>query len=533
MLETVFIKTSSGQYPIEWQQHGHKAILDLASRKGSHRFDLVLAFKTAITHFRNHDYTWVSCDVERIAGEYCPKIIKVGGRFIQPTVQTGIWQTNPRKPNELLWRFNPEHAAPLAVYSGAANEKKVVSANQHFDFKTLALLFSEANAIEFSRSKTPFTAIACFTDHCDYDTAANLKIQRELFKSHGIVTTKGFFLHDFSKRENASFDNESAELTEWRNDGHELAYHSLSQSVKPKPQPIEDFKNFEAPFPDLHTWIDHGFQPYNLSTFQSSGMSAESFEGKLKQQNIRLLWNYIDCGTSAQGVINQLNSSDFTLARFASGNHDLGFTEKIGVMIKNIMFHFYADEKIILRYKNTASNFKKVVYQKSVKSLFRLMADVAGLSAPMAKVLLGWASVKNQPYKLAKYQPLFFKHQIANQTFCIFQTIEMVDFKTSLSRQNIDKLMAEKGLFIAHTYFAVPFTYHNGRMFATADTIDPTVSANFALLGDKIKNREIWNPTLVELYQFLANFEHAVLDADASGNIIVSQASGLPYRTVN
>ena len=95
--------------------------------------------------------------------------------------------------------------------------------------KTIALLFSKKSGVEFSRSKIPFSAVACFTDHCDFDTLQNLKIQRELFKTCNIKITKGFFLNNYSKRENASYEENKEELDFWKKYGHELAYHSLSQ----------------------------------------------------------------------------------------------------------------------------------------------------------------------------------------------------------------------------------------------------------------------------------------------------------------
>jgi hypothetical protein len=75
--------------------------------------------------------------------------------------------------------------------------------------------------------------------------------------------------------------------------------------------------------------------------------------------------------------------------------------------------------------------------------------------------------------------------------------------------------------------------YHTGRMFETPNKIDTIVAENFNYLGLKIKNKEIWNPTVNELIVFLSNFEKTVLDIDSNGNIIVNNPSGLSYREVN
>ena len=117
--------------------------------------------------------------------------------------------------------------------------------------------------------------------------------------------------------------------------------------------------------------------------------------------------------------------------------------------------------------------------------------------------------------------------------FFIFQTIEMVDFEKSMSLKNIDKLIAEKGVFIAHTYFATPISYHAGKIFRNQNTIENHAVENFAYLGEKILTQEIWNPTINELINYLSNFEHIILDIDNEGKIIVANASGLLYRSIN
>jgi hypothetical protein len=509
---------------------GQKAAFDVSAARDARAFDLEIKFELPVEAFRTHDYRWSTLDSDYIGGAFAPKIIKVDGKYVQPSAQTGIWEVNQSDPKRLLWRFNPDGATPLTVY-GSQHIKTIEKARPAFP-DSLALLFGN-DAVEFSRSPIPFSAIACFTDHCDFDTAESLALQREFFKKVGVKVTKGFFLNHFSKREdNASFERNAAELGQWRADGHELAYHSLSQSIKHDRESFDDFENFIAPYPDLPTWIDHGYQPYNLSLYAHS-IGDAAYADILRRKKIGTLWNYVDSGTTTLGVINQLNPDDFTLKRFGDGNAGLNMKTRARQLVKNIMFHYYADERIIDNYKQTAGNVKKVVYQKRIKSIWPLIKSFLKLSTPILGVLLNWNSSKNKPFKLAKYTPVVFRHSIAGHDFCVFQTLEMIDFVKSLAPQNIEKLVKEHGLFIAHTYFSVPASYHQGKMFQTPEKINPTVAANFQFLGEKIKLREIWNPTLAELVGFLANFEKTVLDTDANGNIIVVESSHLPYRNVS
>ena len=514
---------------------GNKLVIDCGDfiDKNITTFDIEIEFISKIILIRTHDYKWKKLNKNNIANEFSPKIVQLSnGSYVQPNILQGIWEVKKNKPNILLWRFNPINSKSLTTYKGKKNQKTTAQATiAHNDFENIALLITNS-PLEFSRSKIPFSAIGVFTDHCDFDTANTLKLQRELFKRNGIKITKGFFLNHFSKREeNASFQNDKEELIKWKADGHELCYHSLSQSIKSDEESFNDFFSFQPPFDDVITWIDHGYQPYNFSLFQNNNISNTDFESNLVKKNIKVLWNYIDSGTATLGVINQLNYSHFTLFSFLKGNKDLSFVKKMQLMIKNIIFHYYGEEQLILKYKNTAANFKNFISKKKPSYFFSLLKNFFQISAKIIAVFIFWNTKKNKPYKLAKYSPILFKHKISENEFYVFQTIEMLDFKKSLSFENIDTLIKEKGVFIAHTYFSVPMNYHQGKMFLNENSIDIKVAENFKNLGNKIKNNEIWNPTLKELIDYWSNFEKILLDVDKEGTIFIENKTELLYRS--
>lgn len=539
MIKSISINSNSikQNYVFDADQQ-HKLSIDITKINLSEQnsFDIEIVFEQPILEFRNHDYTWVKCDEDRIANQFCPKIIRLqNGQLVQANIHLGIWEVSKKNTTILLWRFNPDCSEPITFYSGNSNRKIIESSKKSFHFiENPTLLFPKNHAFEFSRSKYSFSAIACFTDHCDFDTAENLLLQREFFKENGIKITKGFFLNHFSKREdNASFQNDKEELSKWKNDGHELCYHSLSQSIKSETQSFEDFSTFVPPFDNTKVWIDHGYQPYNFSLLKQNSLSNKEFEKTLNSKNINTLWNYIDSGTATNGVINQLNSQHFTLESFLKGNKNLGLFKKAQLMIKNIFFHYYNDENMILKYQNTAGNFKKIVFQKKIKFILPLLKNSFDLGLSIFSIFLFWNTSKNKPYKLAKYMPIVFKHIIEEREFYIFQTLEMLDFQKSLSEKNIEMLINEKGIFIAHTYFSVPMEYHSGRLFSDSKTIDSQVSDNFKFLGEKIKNKEIWNPTLTELIDYWENFETVVLNIDENGDLFTEMNSILHIRKLN
>jgi hypothetical protein len=499
----------------------------------SNSFDIEIILNSPIISFRNHDYTWVDVFNDRIAPEYTSKILKLeDGTFVQPNINIGIWEVKKENPYQLIWKFNPEFSKPITQYSGENNTKKIISAHHEVILpEKISLLFSKQNAIEISRSAIPFSAIACFTDHCDYDTLENLKIQREFFKDLNIKVTKGFFLNHFSKRnDNASWEKNSDELKLWIKEGHELCYHSLSQSIKSIEESFVDFKNFIPPLNDIPVWIDHGFQPYNLSFYKNNNLSDIDFEAVIEKNNIQTLWNYIDCGITANGIINQLNPSQFTLAKYWKSINNFSFKVKLIKLIKAIIFHYDNDENRIRNYIDSISAVRNLVKSKNPIELLNLIKNIVPVFLMVSKSLIIWNSIKYNPFKVAKYSPILFNHQIVNNAFSIFQTIEMVDFINGLSKKNIDLLIQDNGLFIGHTYFSVDMKHHYGKLFEKENLLNSTVVENFKYLSQKIQDNKIWNPTLSELIQQLQFFKNVVFDIDKNGTIFIKNTTEITFR---
>lgn len=501
----------------------------------SESFTLKIQFTNSIVQFRNHDYSWADLSENRIAPEFTSKILKLkDGTFVQPNANIGIWEVKKENPNQLIWKFNPQFSNPLTKYSGKNNVKKIVAANTNIESKIdLSLLFFKNNALEISRSKIPFSAIACFTDHCDYDTLENLKVQRKLFNDLNIKTTKGFFLNHFSKRtDNASVENDKQEIEEWLNDGHELAYHSLSQSIKSTEESFEDFKNFNPPFNEIPVWIDHGFQPYNLSFYKNNGLSNDDFSAVLKKNNIHILWNYIDCGIASKNVINQLNPSQFTLANYWKSLDGFSIKTKFVKLIKAIIFHFDNNENRVRNYIDSISAIRGLLKKKNPNEIVNFIKNIFPVSIMVLKTLITWNSLKNIPFKVAKYAPIVFNHDINNASFSIFQTIELVDFINGLSKTNIDLLEKENGLIIAHTYFSVDMKHHQGKLFKNENTLDEKVVENFEYLSQKISQKAIWNPTVTELIEHFQKYKSTIFDIDEKGAVFIKNNFNIPSRTI-
>lgn len=535
MIQSIYIIVANERKSVDFDVNNQsKVMMNVAADSSS--FDIEITFDNPIKTFRNHDYKWVGVNQNRIANSFCPKIIQLeNGAFVQANVNNGIWEIDANKKNVLLWRFNPELAHPITQYSGEKNTKKIISAQaKHHFSESLALLFSKSNAVELSRSAIPFSAIACFTDHCDYDTAENLKTQREFFKQINLKTTKGFFVNHFSKREdNASFQNDAAELQLWANDQHEMCYHSLTQSIREKKESFTEFEQFQPPFPKAKVWIDHGFQPYNFTLFENNKISKSDYESTLSSKGIEVLWNYIDAGNATIGTINQLNSSQFTLNNYYRSIQNQPFLKRMVLLVKNIIFHYDNDEFRVRNYIDALAFAKAVVKKKQISAIFGLVKNAFPVMIMLLKVVLQWNSVKNKTFKMAKYSPIFFQHQIFEKEFYIFQTIEMVDFKRALCKENIDLLVEQSGLFVAHTYFSVNMNHYSGKLINSDLTLNAEVVANFQYLSDKIHQKSLWNPTLSQLLQHFEDFQNVVLDVDDEGVIYCKNTTEIAFRSLS
>jgi len=476
----------------------------------------------------------VDVNQRRIANWYAPKLLKLeNNQIVQSNQNLGIWDINPKKKHVLNWRFNPENANPVANYD-KSNSKGIIQAVSQTSLKRpLALLFSNDYGLDISRSKFPFSAITCFTDHCDFDTFDNLVQQRLFFKTHNIKVTKGFFLNHYSKRDDtASVEFSKNEFEEWIKDGHELAYHSLSQSLKSKSQSFNDFLSFKAPFENINTWIDHGFQPYNFTMSSCKDEIKDIYGKQLKSRGINQLWNYVDSGTAVDGVINQINPQHFTLKSFYKGIKHLGFKSVFSLMIKNIIFHYCNDDSGLILYRSIAKYLKTFKLKKSRKKHVYFVVNVFKLSVFFIPILVFWRFKRHRVYPLSEFAPVFFEHVVNGEKFTVFQTLEMTNFKRALHKNNLDLLIKEKGLFIAHTYFSAPMNYHQGKLFDKKDNIDSKVEDRFKYLSQKIKAKEIWNPTLSELVQYMNKINDVEFDSNENGEITVINNHELVSRPV-
>ncbi len=115
----------------------------------------------------------------------------------------------------------------------------------------------------------------------------------------------------------------------------------------------------------------------------------------------------------------------------------------------------------------------------------------------------------------------------------MFQTLELIDFKNSLRPSNLDILIRECGLFIAHTYFSAPLNHHRGRLFDDSNEIPLEIEKNFEYLSQKIKHQKIWNPTLSELVDYFSQLSKVSFSCNEMGKVLIKDQFQLPFKEVS
>jgi hypothetical protein len=474
---------------------------------------LEIELESEVTGCRSTFYEWISPQESTwVANVHSPKMIRLdNGNTLVAGSTGGCWELDGRT-KKLRWYFYHPDLSPLMTYDQEdrrhfLQEQLITAGTKISD----AIFWTQGEVEEWARTPLGFVPTVCFTDHSDFDTLENLSVQREFFKSLGIRVTKGFFLYDYThKQSNASFEDESskAELIKWQEDGHELAYHALSQSYRGS-QSDEEFQNFSSPkeLEPVTTYIDHGFHPYNF-TKQPLGQ-WQNWYSHMERKGIRLIWNYLDSGEGNFFAINQLNPDGFTLRNILKsarlGNEN-GIKRSRYSTLRNLLM-FGVPEEIFWAskyFKGSLFTFRRKPSLKESKRIFSTGKDLFA-SIFSSGVLKNINARLDSVFGHSRFTPLFFKASNQKNTqIWVFQTLFVRDFDVVLSELALKKLVEEKGAFIAHTYFSYSNPGHEGRLFVDSSwKIREEAQLAFSRLGQLVQKGLVWNPTLSELKQYM------------------------------
>jgi hypothetical protein len=490
---------------------------------------IILEFSSPIVLWRNHDYSWVNVTQRRLANFYSPKALMLkNGQKVVAGETKGLWEFNPKHPKRLSWIIADKWLSPMFQYDEKDNKVFVNPGFTLDGLLTFTLLFTRGKIPEFSRSRIPFSAILNFSDHCDFDSLELMELQRGLFKKSKVRVSKGAFLFHHSKRAfNVSLERNADELQLWKEDDHELCYHSLTQSIRPDKGWQKDFEAFENGRHFWPTWIDHAFQPYNLTKMVSSGYETEDWARRMQEAGVSHLWNYLDAGHSGKGVINQLDTSQFSLRSYVNNALNEKSLTSVASLLRTYILYFSGDHSK-QNYSLLVSNIRRKLWKKSPKGAWGMLRGLLFLFGQFIRILIDACKKEVLP-AWHKYSPTMFPVCLGKSNFWFFQTVEVHDFNSTFSKDNLKLLIASSGICLAHTYFADDDPQKQGRMFLNkSGEWMPGIEETFQRIGDSATKGELWLATITEIANYFDTFQYLRFDVDERGNIIhYMEKSGL------
>lgn len=484
------------------------------------KLKVTFEFLSPIVLWRNHDYSWVDVTRRRVANFHSPKALMLkNGEKVVAGETNGLWEFDPKQPKRLTWVIADKWLSPMFGYD---EEDKKNFVNPGFVPEgplTFTLLFTRGKIPEFSRSRLPFTAILNFSDHCDFDSLKLMELQRSLFKKCQVRVSKGAFLFHHSKRAyNVSVERNAREIQLWHADGHELCYHSLTQSIRPDKGWQADFEAFEKGGHQWPTWIDHAFQPYNLTKMASSGYDQEDWARRMQTAGVRHLWNYLDAGHSGRGIINQLDARHFSLRSYVNKALNEKSLAALAGLLRTYILYFRG-ESSKQSYSRLVNNLRKALWKKSAMGAWGLACGLLFLLGQFFRMLID-AGKKEVLPAWQKYAATFFPVRLGKNQFWVFQTVEVHDFINTFSEKNLQLLTESSGICLAHTYFADTDLQKQGRMFFNkAGEWMPGIEETFQRVGEAAAKGELWLATIAEIAEYFDTFRLLHFDVDERGNI--------------
>lgn len=477
-------------------------------------------FLSPIVLWRHHAYSWVGATRRRVANFHSPKALMLkNGQKVVAGETTGLWEFDPRYPKRLTWIIADKWLNPMFRYDEVDKKHFVNPGFVPEASLTLTFLFTKGKIPEFSRSRVPFSAILNFSDHCDFDSLELMELQRALFKKYQIRVSKGVFLFHYSKRAfNVSLEHHADEIALWQKDGHELCYHSLSQSTRPDQGWRADFEAFEKGGYGWPTWIDHAFQPYNLTKMAASGYETDEWADRMQAAGIRYLWNYLDAGHSGTGIINQLDNDQFSLRRYVLKAWQSRSLSALAGLLRTYILYFKG-ESSRQSYSRMVNHLRNKLWKKSSRGFWGLARGLLFLLGQFFRMLIDACKKEVLPV-WQKYAATFFPVRLGKNQFWFFQTVEVHDFINTFSEENLQLFIKSGGICLAHTYFADDDRQKPGRMFFNkkGDWM-PGIDETFQRIGDAAAKGELWLATVAEIAEYFDTFRFLRFDVDERGNI--------------
>lgn len=304
------------------------------------------------------------------------------------------------------------------------------------------LIVSRLNAVEEAVWAEPFPSGArsciCLTDHPDWDSVEKSSALHRLFAVNGIRITKAVFpASDLGWDYGPGMDSHeySAVIDRWWEAGNEIAYHGLG-SGRDAPASLDDCIGRLAALDRYRprTWIDHGRGDY-LFVRQATLPGGASLLKHLSERGVHNYWSYADPWQNPASDLRIWHSrragdavADFlTLTRRRGPTGPRQFAYLGSIAVKNLT----GDEQ----YRRVLSRPWACSEWTDLVRSSRLLREL-----------------RRDPLYLYSRSGDFWPGSEARDL--VFDTMLLNHVSLQLSPSNVERLVHDNGLLVAHTYLA-------------------------------------------------------------------------------
>jgi hypothetical protein len=404
----------------------------------------------------------------------------------------------------------------------------------------------------------PFAARAAFvlTDHCDFDNEEKLNTflyanNNDGWLNKGLKISKGVFA--LGPKEGEPKKNASLEDADYKSlieilfkDGSEIIPHALKS--KGQLSTVEFHSALQILKEQFHsaTWIDHGSY---LKYCYSQGAKENPdylLVDTLKKYGYNNLWSFHDVNLEANDNLNIFATKQIFPFKVLLLSIKYFFTGKwlVSAHYLRSIIHRNYSKNIVVEYLMYAMAGTKGIFINLKNRKYTLLKDIS----VYFKSLFTFNSHKNNspvPYKsddvLKFCAPLFLEDrrplaQYAKGDLLMFSTFETTHLVDIYNKKALDKLIAEYGTHIGHTYILNDLPYINsifkkkkGKYFLAEKWV---IFLN--VLSGYVKEKKIWNPNMSEYADYIIALQSVSLNyiSETEAELINENANDIKGYTM-
>ncbi len=388
---------------------------------------------------------------------------------------------------------------------------------------TISFSIIETNAAPYpviNRYPNGLQSAFVLTDHCDFDTTANLKKfangnnGQASWLTSGLKITKGVFANASQKKgfmaATLAMPEYKVIIDELYSSGNEIAPHALNQSGQIDPNLFIASLDVLKKTYDCRSWIEHG-NYLSYSYYMGGKSNKYRLIEQLEQRGYNNIWSYYDVAINPFSSINLFSTNVGKAATDA-----MVISRKL--LRGQFLYAFHVFRSYFTRHNNgqkyiayllglfskSRQMFMSVIKRQQVKKGMKQFLQA--LAGKDNKHIYTYTPFTNE--EICHFSPVLFSEahgslsQLQPDDILMFATQEVVHTSDIYNEQALLALIKEKGLHIGHTYILNQLPYING-IFTKNGQLKEEWIVFVEALKKLSGSKAIWSCNMGELAAYL------------------------------